>query len=61
MTRRPVLSAPGTGRAVTIWMEASILQQLEELAMQHESSRSTLARQIIVNFLNTSEDKTSIA
>lgn len=53
MSRRSPLPKPGTGQALTTWIPTETFPQLDKLAAQRGISRSTVARQIILNFLNT--------
>lgn len=61
MGKKSFLPIPGTGQALTTWLPTEILNQIDELAAERGVSRSTLAREAVLNFLNVSKNETPAA
>lgn len=61
MGKKSFLSTPGMGQALTTWIPMNAMPQLDELAARRNVSRSTLARYIILGFLNALNGETPIA
>ena len=61
MGKKTFLPEPGTGRALTVWIPAKFFPTLDALAAHQNISRSTLARQAVIDFLKFQNDKTPAA
>lgn len=56
--RKIPLAEPGTGRAFTTWLPASVLFELDAQAERLNLSRSAAIKEIVLGFFNTQKTET---